>query len=96
MNLAKKDADILIEARVQEAIPQRIKNAALFGFLIIFCGGLAYLSGKIWGFALVGAGFAVLLTFTIMSSNKKKKAKAEYQEYYNQRGELPPWPTEKK
>lgn len=91
MNIDKRYIELLAGA-VPAKYPKWIKYAAIMGFLVILVGGVIFMGGKLYGFAVVWLG-AVICGFSIVKQNKVLKSHRQaFMEYYERHEALPPWP----
>jgi len=98
MNIDKRYVELLADAAPNNLLPRNKwwKRLSSLGFLIFAIGALLFLSGKILGIGISGAGFILIGFSAIKKRQEDRKLFKAFVEYYEKNNALPPWPEDEK
>jgi len=82
----------LMAATVPRKPDKKQRNLGIIGFILVLIGGIAELTGRIYGFGIMGAGGVAVGVSLLFNMRLSKRARKEFLDYYDRTGELPPWP----
>ena len=82
----------LMASTVPRKPDKRQRNIGIIGFVLVLIGGVAELTGRMYGFGIMGAGGVVIGISLLLNSRASKRARQEFLDYYDSTGDLPPWP----
>jgi hypothetical protein len=86
----------LLADTVPKSPPKMYGNISRFAGLLIVLGGLLFLSGHLYGWAIMLPAFILVLVMMVFQNKFNKKARQEFIDYFNRTGQLMPYPETKK